>query len=321
MTWANLMDRALVPFEGRTGQLDTRVGKYLDEAQEDFSLYTKCYVRKFNIYISANKTYVELPDDFVEMVDSPIFRGGYLSQRTSNAYLYNQDTDTNLFNKGTPSEYYLEDRRLHLVPRPSQAGVLTLTYVAVPASLRTKTGMKKLRFDNLKSEYFRAGDIIKSRATTYGITSTNSIATVERADHFEPKAGILVISGLTNAFTTDNEDFFSTGDETTFYENQYSNNWDSILTTWNDLGLGGIATVNSSQYAYTETKPIIPDVYHYLLVDYAKAMIHQDIGNGKEYQNHYSVYLANREKAKTTVANQDVGGMSYVADRVGSGTY
>lgn len=321
MNWSTLIDRALVPFEGRTGQLDTRVGKYLDEAQEDFSLYTKCYVRKFNIYISSSKTYVELPDDFVEMVDSPIFRGDYLSQRTSNAYLYNQDTDTNLFNMGTPCEYYLEDRRLHLIPRPTQAGVLTLTYVAVPNSLRSSTGLKKLRFDNLQSEFFRRGNTIESRTGTYGITSTNSVATVERADHNEPKAGMLIISGLTNGFTTDNEDFLSTGDETAFYENQYSNNWESIKTTWNNLGFGGIATVNGNQFNYTEDKPIIPDVYHYFLVDYAKAMLHQDVGNGSEYQNHYTVYLANREKARTTVANADVGGMAYVSDRVGSGVY
>lgn len=321
MNWSTLIDRALVPFEGRTGQLDTRVGKYLDEAQEDFSLYTKCYVRKFNIYISSSKTYVELPDDFVEMVDSPIFRGDYLSQRTSNAYLYNQDTDTNLFNMGTPCEYYLEDRRLHLIPRPTQAGVLTLTYVAVPNSLRSSTGLKKLRFDNLQSEFFRRGNTIESRGGTYGITSTNSVATVERADHNEPKAGMLIISGLTNGFTTDNEDFLSTGDETSFYENQYSNNWESIKTTWNNLGFGGIATVNGNQFNYTEDKPIIPDVYHYFLVDYAKAMLHQDVGNGSEYQNHYTVYLANREKARTTVANADVGGMAYVSDRVGSGVY
>ena len=321
MNWATLIDRALVPFEGRTGQLDTRVGKYLDEAQEDFSLYTKCYVRKYNIYISSNKTYVELPDDFVEMVDSPIFRGEYLSQRTSNAYLYNQDTDTNLFNKGTPCEYYLEDRRLHLIPRPTQAGVLTLTYVAVPNSLRSSTGLKKLRFDNLQSEFFRRGNKIESRTGTYGITSTNSVATVERADHNEPKAGMLIISGLTNGFTTDNEDFLSTGDETAFYENQYGSNWNNILTTWNNLGFGGIATVNGNQFDYTEDKPIIPDVYHYFLVDYAKAMLHQDVGNGSEYQNHYTVYLANREKARTTVANADVGGMAYVSDRVGSGVY
>lgn len=321
MNWSTLIDRALVPFEGRTGQLDTRVGKYLDEAQEDFSLYTKCYVRKFNIYISSSKTYVELPDDFVEMVDSPIFRGDYLSQRTSNAYLYNQDTDTNLFNMGTPCEYYLEDRRLHLIPRPTQAGVLTLTYVAVPNSLRSSTGLKKLRFDNLQSEFFRRGNTIESRTGTYGITSTNSVATVERADHNEPKAGMLIISGLTNGFTTDNEDFLSTGDETSFYENQYSNNWESIKTTWNNLGFGGIATVNGNQFNYTEDKPIIPDVYHYFLVDYAKAMLHQDVGNGSEYQNHYTVYLANREKARTTVANADVGGMAYVSDRVGSGVY
>ena len=317
MTWASLIDRVLVPFEGRVGQLDTRAGKYLDEAQEDFALFTKCYVRKFNIYIYSSKTYIDLPSDFIEMVDSPVFRGDYLRQRKSNDYLYNQNSDTNLFNKGTPAEYYLEDRRLHLIPRPSQIGILTLTYVAAPTSLRSKTGMKKVRFDNLVSEYFRAGDKVKSRVGASN--TTNTVATVERANHFEPKAGELILSGFTNGFTTDNEDFFSTGDETTYYENLYGTNWSSIVQTWNNLGFGGAATINGNQYDYSETSPIVPDVYHYSLVDYAKAMIHQDIGNAKEYQNHYGLYVANREKARTTVANSDVSGMSYVADRVGSG--
>jgi len=317
MTWESLIDRVLVPFEGRIGQLDTRAGKYLDEAMEDFSLYTRCYVRKFNIYISSSKTYIDLPSDFIEMVDSPIFRGDYLKQRKSNDYLFNQNSDTNLFNTGTPAEYYLEDRRLHLIPRPSQVGVLTLTYVASPISLRSKTGLKKVRFDNLQSEYFRVGDQVESRVSASD--TTNTVATIERADHFEPKAGILVLSDVTNGFTTDNEDFLSTGDDTTYYENLYGTNWSSIVTAWNNLGFGGIAEVNGSQYSYTESSPTIPDVYHYFLVDYAKAMIHQDIGNLKEYQNHYGLYVANREKSRTTVANADVGGMSYVADRTGGG--
>lgn len=317
MKWTDLIDRTLVPFEGRIGQLDTRAGKYLDEAQEDFALYTKCYVRKFNIYIAADKTYIDLPSDFVEMTDSPIFRGDYLRQRTSNAYLYNQDSSNNLFNKGTPHEYYLENRRLHLIPRPTQAGVLTLTYVATPTSLRGKTGMYQVRFDNLQSEYFRDGEGLKSRVGASN--TTNTVATIERADHFEPKAGLITYSNVTNGFTTDNEDFYSTGDETTYYENLYGTNWSSIVTAWNNLGFGGIATINGNQYSYTETKPIIPDVYHYLLADYAKAMIHQDMGNGNEYQNHYTVYMANREKARTVVANADVGGMAYVSDRLTSG--
>jgi len=315
MTWANMVDRVLVPFEGRRGQLDVRAGKYLDEGMEDFALYSKCYVRKCSIYITSGKTYVDLPSDFIEMVDSPVFRGRYLTERTSNAYLYNQDTGTNRFNTGTPSEYYLEDRRLHIIPRPSQTGVLTLTYVAVPNSLRSATGLKQLRFDGLVSEYFRVGDTLKSRVGASN--TTNTVATIERADHYEPLAGLLTISNITNGFNTNDEDFASHSDETTYWQNQYTNNWSSIITKWNELGFGGIATVNGNQFDYTETKPIIPDAYHYILVDYAKAMIHQDIGNGKEFQNHYSLYVGNREKARVTCANNSIGGTAFVADRTG----
>ena len=49
MTWDKLIQRSLVPFEGRPGQLETRAGLYLDEAQEDFALHTKCHIKKTNI--------------------------------------------------------------------------------------------------------------------------------------------------------------------------------------------------------------------------------------------------------------------------------
>ena len=319
MTWTELTDRVLVPFESQRGQLDTRVGKYLDEAMEDFSLYSKTYVRKFNIFISAGKTYVDLPNDFVEMKDAPVFRGEILTNRTSNSYLYNQDTNTNRFNQGSPCEYYIEDRRFHLVPRPSQKGILTIPYVAIPTSLRGMTGLKKLRFDNLQSEYFKVGNKINSRVGASD--TTNTIATIERADHHTALEGILTISNITNGFLTDNEDFFSTSAETTYYQNLYGTNWSSLTTTWNALGFGGTAEVNGNQFDYTEDKPIISDVYHYLLVDYAKAMIHQDLGNGDSFNNHYTLYLANREKARTISANRGIGGVSYVADRLSPGTY
>lgn len=318
MKWVDIIDRTLLPFESRKGQLDIRAGKYLDEAMEDFSLYTKCHVRKFNIYISTDKTFITLPDDFVEMVDTPVFRGRYLDRRASNAYLFNQDTATNRFNTGTPQEYYLEDRRLHLIPRPSQAGVLTLTYIAVPKSLRGKTDLKKVRFDNLVSEFFRPGNDIKSRPGASNTTST--IGKIEVAEHHEPLGGSLIISGVTNGFTTDNEDLFSANPETGYWETLHGSSWSSITTTWNNLGFGGIATINGVQFSYTEEEPVIPSIYHYALVDYAKAMIHQDMGNLKAFNNHYTLYVASREKARTTSANSDSGGMTYVADRVANGS-
>ncbi|QDP60798.1 MAG: putative structural protein [Prokaryotic dsDNA virus sp.] len=394
MTWTELIDRVLVPFESQRGQIDTRVGKYLDEAQEDFALYSKMYVRKFNIYISAGKTYVDLPSDFVELIDTPVFRGGILTQRTSNAYLFNQDTSTNRFNTGTPAEYYIEDSKLHLVPRPSQSGTLTLTYVAIPNSLRATTGMYQTRFDGLVSEYFKVGETLKSDGSNgviasvtvanggTGYTSTPSVtisggggsnavfsATVSngsvtkitvvmpgsgytsvptltiaspssgttataiahvgtgsegkilRAEHDSASSGILTYTVSSQGFTIDNENFYSASPGTGYWETLYANNWSGLVSTWNDMGFGGIATTNGNQYAYTEQSPVISSSYHYMLVDYAKAMIHQDLGNGDSFQNHYSLYLSNREKARTVTANKDTGGMSYVADRVSPGKY
>lgn len=392
MTWSELIDRVLVSFESQRGQLDTRVGKYLDEAQEDFALYSKMYVRKFNIYISAGKTAVDLPSDFVEMIDSPIFRGIRLTQRTSNAYLFNQDTSTNLFNKGTPAEYYIESKKFHIVPRPSQSGILTLTYVAIPNSLRSQTGMFQTRFDGLVSEYFKVGETLKSdgsngtvasvtvvdggsgytsipnithsggggsgavfsasvvngsvtkvtrvqpgsgytsvptltvQAPSSGTTAsviahvgTGTEGKILRAEHDSASSGLLTYTVSSQGFTVDNENFYSANPGTGYWETLYANNWSGLISTWNDMGFGGIAMTNGNQYAYTETSPLIPSSYQYMLVDYAKALIHQDLGNGDSFQTHYSMYLNNREKARIITANKDTGGMSYVADRVHPG--
>ena len=98
MTWDKLIQRSLVPFEGRPGQLETRAGLYLDEAQEDFALHTKCHIKKTNIYITANKVFVELPKDFVELCDNPVFRGEYLTRSTYGGYDYNKEIENNQLN-------------------------------------------------------------------------------------------------------------------------------------------------------------------------------------------------------------------------------
>ena len=312
MNWDKLKQRALVPFEGRPGQLDIRAGLYLDEAQEDFALHTKCYVKKVNIYITKDKVYIDLPKDFVEFTDNPIFRGDYLTPSTYGGMHYNKEVETNLLNTGSPCEFAIENRKFYFLPRPSTAGVLTITYIAVPNSLRSSTGLKQLRFDNVISEYFEVGDVIKSRIGASN--STTSSATIERVDYDSPSGGVLTLSNITNAFTTDNEDFFVSGDESAHYSSTYGTDWNSITTTWNNLGFGGIATVNGPQYSYTDLSPEIPDVYHYLLVDYVKAQIHQDLGNAKAFQNHYSLYVGHKEKARTTVANAKYGDKSYVTD-------
>tara|TARA_R110001592_G_scaffold167175_1_gene402568 strand:+ start:2734 stop:3693 length:960 start_codon:yes stop_codon:yes gene_type:complete len=312
MNWDKLKQRALVPFEGRPGQLDIRAGLYLDEAQEDFALHTKCYVKKVNIYITKDKVFIDLPKDFVEFTDNPIFRGEYLTPSTYGGMHYNKEIETNLLNTGSPIEFAVENRKFYFLPRPSTAGVLTITYIAVPNSLRSSTGLKQLRFDNVVSEYFEVGDVIKSRIGASN--STTSVATIERVDYDSPSGGVLTLSNITNGFTTDNEDFFVSGDESDHYASSYGTNWNSITTTWNNMGFGGIATVNGPQYSYTDLSPEIPDVYHYLLVDYVKAQIHQDLGNTKAFQNHYSLYVGHKEKARTTVANAKYGDKSYVTD-------
>tara|TARA_R100001082_G_scaffold36429_2_gene19138 strand:- start:6228 stop:7187 length:960 start_codon:yes stop_codon:yes gene_type:complete len=317
MTWDKLIQRALVPFEGRAGQLDKRAGLYMDEAQEDFALHTKCFIKKTHMYITNNKTYIDLPTDFVEIADHPIFRGKCLTKSPSNSFNYSKNVDTNLFNTGSASDYFIENKRLYFLPRPSTAGILTLTYIASPISLRTSSGLKQLRFDNIVSEFFDVGDVIKSRVG--GSNITNSQATVEKVEYEDTVSGILTLSTITNGFTNDNEDFFVSGPESAQYESTYGSNWESFKTTWNNLGFGGMAKTQGVQFDYTDTKPEIPDVYHYFLVDYVKAMINQDLGNSQEFQNHFSLYVANREKARATVANADHDRMSFVADRLSVG--
>ena len=319
MTWDKLIARALVPFEGRIGQLDKRAGLYLDEAQEDFSLYTRCFVKKINIYYYKEKSHVTLPNDFIELADKPIFRSNVLTKAMSNSFDYKRSLDTNLVRISEPCEYYIEDNRLYLIPRPPKSGVLTITYVAVPKSLRTLTGMKRFRFDTVVSEYFRVGDVIKSRVGASNSTTTT--ATVQRIEYMDALEGHVVISNITNGFTNDNEDFFASGGEADQYVSSYGTNWNQFIETWNVLGIGGLARTKGVQFDFSDTEPQIPDVYHHYLVDYVKAMIHQDIGNGQEYQNHYALYVANREKARSVVANKDQGGMSFVADRLGIGSY
>ena len=317
MTWQKLIQRALVPFEGRAGQLDKRAGLYMDEAQEDFALHTKCHVKKLNIFISSEKIYVDLPKDFIEMADMPVFKGKYLENNPSGAYDYNKEITTNNVTTGSPMEYNIQDKKFYFLPRPSSSGVLTITYVAVPSSLRSMQYLKKLRFDNVLSEYFDIGDVIKSRLGASN--TTNSEATIERVDYDTYMGGVLTLSNCTNGFLTDDEDFFVSGSETAHYEALHGTDWNAYQTTWNNLGFGGLASVVGVQYDYEDTSPIVPDVYHYHLVDYAKAMIHQDLGNMKQFDIHYALYTANKEKARTTIANSDLGGPSFVADRISAG--
>lgn len=319
MTWDKLIARALVPFEGRIGQLDKRAGLYIDEAQEDFAYYTKCFVKKTNIYVYKEKSYVTLPQDFVELADQPIFRSNPLRKAMSNSLDYTRNSTTNLVRVSEPCEYYIESNRLYLIPRPVQSGILTVTYVSIPTSLRTYTGLKQLRFDNVVSEYFDVGKIVKSRIGESNSTTTT--ATIRRVEYEDSLSGIITLSDITNGFTVNNENFYESSGESAQYEASYGTAWNSFITTWNALGLGGLAQTLGVQYAFADVKPLIPDVYHNYLVDYVKAMLHQDIGNGKEFQNHYSLYVANREKARSTVANKDYGGMSFVADRVSPGGY
>ena len=312
MTWDKLIQRALVPFEGRPGQLDKRAGLYMDEAQEDFALHTKCHVKKINIYITSEKVFVKLPKDFVELCDTPVFRGEYMLPSSYAGKHYNKEIETNQLKTGTPKEYAIENNRFYFLPRPQHHGVLTLTYVAVPSSLRSSSGLKQFRFDNVVSEYFDVGDVIKSRLGASN--TTNSVATVERVEYDKPLGGLITISNITNGFITDNEDFFVSGSDTAHYESLHGTNWNDTITSWNDLGFGGIASLVGPQYDYSDTSPEIPEVYHYHLVDYVKAMIHQDLGNHKLFQNHYSLYVGSKEKARSIVANAHHGGRSYVTD-------
>lgn len=319
MTWDKLIARALVPFEGRIGQLDKRAGLYIDEAQEDFSYYTKCFVKKTNIYVYKEKSYVSLPKDFVELCDKPIFRSNPLRLAMSNSLDYTRNSTTNLVRVSEPVEYYIESDRLYLIPRPVQSGILTVTYVAIPTSLRTYSGLKQIRFDNVVSEYFDVDKTVKSRIGESNSTTTT--ATIRRVEYEDSLSGVLTISDITNGFTNNDENFYEASGESAQYESSYGTNWNSFINTWNVLGLGGLAQTNGVQFDFTDVSPQIPDVYHNYLVDYVKAMIHQDIGNGQEYQNHFSLYIANREKARSTVSNKAQGGMSFVADRMNPGSY
>ena len=319
MTWDKLIARALVPFEGRIGQLDKRAGLYIDEAQEDFSYYTKCFVKKTNIYVYKEKSYVSLPKDFVELCDKPIFRSNPLRLAMSNSLDYTRNSTTNLVRVSEPVEYYIESDRLYLIPRPVQSGILTVTYVAIPTSLRTYSGLKQIRFDNVVSEYFDVDKTVKSRIGESNSTTTT--ATIRRVEYEDSLSGVLTISDITNGFTNNDENFYESSGESAQYESSYGTNWNSFINTWNTLGLGGLAQTNGVQFNFTDVSPQIPDVYHNYLVDYVKAMIHQDIGNGQEYQNHFSLYIANREKARSTVSNKAQGGMSFVADRMNPGSY
>jgi len=317
MTWDKLIARTLVPFEGRIGQIDSRAGLYLDEAQEDFALYTKCFIKKINIYYYKERSFITLPNDFIELADQPLFRSNSLRRAMSNSFDYTRSLDTNIVRIAEPMEYFIEDNRMYLIPRPPKSGVLTITYVGVPNSLRSLSGLKRFRFDTVASEYFRVGDVIKSRIGASNTTDTT--ATVERVEYLDALEGHIVISNITNGFTNNNEDFYASGGEADQYANDYGTNWSQFVEGWNVLGIGGLARTKGVQFDYTDTDPLIPDVYHQYLVDYAKAMIHQDLGNMNEYQNHYALYVANRDKARATVANKDHSGMSYVADRVSIG--
>ncbi len=102
--------------------------------------------------------------------------------------------------------------------------------------------------------------------------------------------------------------------------------FDQLIASWDTIGLGGKATIVGTEFAlqgtsngvsYGETVvefPVIPELYHYIMIEFAQARIYDMLGQSGDADRHYSRYYQNRIGIAATFANQDFGGPTSVVD-------
>jgi|TARA_R100000049_G_C1947346_1_gene93053 hypothetical protein len=321
MTWSDLIDRVLVgfPFQD-TGEFNrTRTLKYLEEGQEDFSFYTQCFEKNFSFYLDDGDEELDLPIDFNSLVSTVEFKGKNVAPFQRSETITRRKTD-NTFRTGFPEYFEIQGNKMSFVPAPSTGGLLTFRYSAKPTNLTdSATQYTKVRYDTLTSSAPYIGDTLNAKALSGGVydQSVDWSATVADVD-INNLEGIITLTGEDNGSNlNNNHQLVSVDDETTMWLGIYSDSWSTLLTNWNDLGLGfkSLANGNSFAFATAGDTPQIDAIYHPMLVDYAKAAYLWETGSpmAGTYQQKYE---SNRESARKQFAHKGYHGPRSVIDAV-----
>jgi len=161
------------------------------------------------------------------------------------------------------------------------------------------------------------GDEVSATFSSRSITNNVTLSGVQIAGGAQStlNAGATV---TIEANFQQNETIFTKDDSYNLVQVTGSYTFAELESSWDEFGLGARATSSSVLINYTDIdilSPVIPDIYHLYLVDYAKGcMAEQE----KEYQlsdRFMQKYYANRESVRGQISGKGTGsGTMVVAD-------
>ena len=321
MTWSDLIDRVLVgfPFQATGEYNSTRTLKYLEEAQEDFAFYTHCFEKNFSFYLDDGDEELDLPSDFNSLVSTVEYKGKNVAPFQRADTITRRKTD-NTFRTGFPEYFEIQGNKMSFIPAPSTGGLLTFRYSARPTNLTdSATQYTKVRYDTLTSSAPYVGDTLNAKAynSSSGVYDTSVTWSATVADvEINNLEGVLTLDAEANSSNLNNNHQLVTVDtETNMWLSIYSDNWSTLLTNWNILGLGFKALSNGKSFANATAgdSPQIDTIYHPMLVDYVKAAYFWEAQNAMAgtYQQKYEM---NREAARKQFAHKGYHGPRAVTD-------
>jgi len=323
MNWESLIDRVLTSFSSDIPRVKVR--KFLEEAEDDFALDTKCYVKDWSYMPNAGDDTIDLPTDFIELIGQVEFKTRTLKPFATYTDYSRYRTDSTL-KTGNPEYYFIRGQKMYLVPALTSADLVTFSYAAKPTHLEdSATKYKKLRYDNLSSDNFYNGDNIKFLAQTSSNPSLNTVlgtATVVDVIDIAQKSGYLIVSDLTaasNQTIVDNCKIINDGEEEQMWNTSFGD-YPTLLTNWATLGLGGIGLLKgvAIDHATAGDSPLIPEVYHNALICYAKSILYDDQQDSQRSSMFYNRYLNDKANAKAQVSGKGISGPHHVTDAYGS---
>lgn len=317
MLWTELQTRVTYPF---SGAYSSEALTFLTDAQSDMSVFARCYERDFTTMCDYRvKKRIELPSDFVSMVEDPIYGGTRLSLYQPAIYQSDRYTSSHALATGTPEHYRIEGNSLVLFPWNSGAKILTMRYFAKADRLDSAETHYKLNYDGLNSKAFLKNDLIKGE-------TTGTTAYVDRDISNNDGSGTLIIrdmvttTGYANGFNN-NENVNVIDSENNAYEGVLATTqtFSDLLQHWDDLGLGGQAVVKGRQYTENSTDesgtiPVIPGAYHHILIEYAQSKIYDMLGEKEDSARMMNTYLMNRTAVSESYHGRTYAGPMQVAD-------
>jgi hypothetical protein len=305
MLWSAIVDRSCVPFEP-SDEVKLKAKKYGEEAQQDFAYHTRSHERIRGIYIDQDDRVVALPADFIELAGYVEFRNRILRPYPEHR-LYPRRTSDGTYRTGTPEWYEIKGNNLYLYPSPSSVGILQFQYTATINNLEdSSSAYKKLNYESLISGYWIVGKEIQGR-------TSNASATIEE-DINDNDSGTLVLSNVSGTFQS-GEQIVQLDEEQAMNLIEESS-WSSLLSNWDQIGLGARATTDGLAYSHSSAgdKPAILQAYHPFLIDYIKAMLYEDEGRYDISDRHMSRYATNKQLVKGQFQNRQRYGAQQVHD-------